>query len=189
MEVASDHEQAPLRCFFISPIGEMNSPERHASDLVLRYLVQNALDPGYSVARADESSNPGLITPEIIASIAQADLIVADMTGFNPSVFYEIAVAHGYRKPTVHIQIDSEPSAFDVRDMRTVRYTTSDPEKLEAAKKQLREFADFAVTRTNELLTPISDARQFVAEQTSDDPATSSYARLYGELLAIQRLL
>ncbi len=96
------------KCFVISPIGSDGSPARKAADQVLKHLVRKALGNEFQVLRADEDDDPGSITPRMIASILEADLIVADLSGNNPNVFYEVAVAHGFRKPTVHIQTASD---------------------------------------------------------------------------------
>jgi hypothetical protein len=40
-----------------------------------------------------------VITNEVVNAIRKADLIVADMTGPNANVFYELAVAHACLRP------------------------------------------------------------------------------------------
>lgn len=97
-------------CFLISPIGEEGTDTRKRSDTVKRLIVESALVPQIvaSVKRADDDSNPGEITPAIITSILEADLIVADLTDANPNVYYELAVAHAYGKPTIHIRLAGE---------------------------------------------------------------------------------
>jgi hypothetical protein len=161
------------RCFVISPIGAVGSSERKAADQALKHLIRKALADAYVIERADESVNPGSITPTMIASILEADLVVADLTGFNPNVFYELAMAHGYSKPTVHIQHTGERPPFDVKDMRIITYDM-DPDTLEGAQKALREFAKYVVENPGKAETPITVAQKFTAIQGSTDPVAES---------------
>ena len=94
---------AERTCFVIGPIGDENTPARNNADLLLRYVIKTGLEPKYRVIRADEISTPGMINDQVITSIRGADLIVADLHGDNPNAYYEIAIAHCFRKPTIHM--------------------------------------------------------------------------------------
>lgn len=165
---------AKLKCFVMSTIGEAGSKEREAADLVLEYLIKPAVGDKYEVTRGDEDSNPGSITPAIVESILEADLVVADLSGFNPNVYYEVAIAHGYERPTVHLQVAVERPAFDLKDMRLVRYNIANPRELATAVKTLRDFATFASEHPEKVRTPLSGAKQFLQIEESDDPIAQS---------------
>jgi hypothetical protein len=167
-------------CFVISPIGEAGSPERKAADTVLKHLITRALGSAYDVRRGDGDHNPGAITPQIIGSIVEADLIVADLSGANPNVFYELAMAHGYEKPVVHVQQVDDPVAFDVKDMRIIRYDTTDPDALETAVDQLTRYAAFAEENPGKIETPLSAAGRFVSLQASVDPVADGQREIIG---------
>src|SRR5258708_106058 len=129
-------------CFFISPFGKPGSRQRKAAAAVLRHLVRKALDRlDLDVVRADEDEHPGRLTARIMKLITSADLIVVDLTGHNPNVFYEMAVAHGFQRPVVHIQQMGEVIPFDVSDMRVLRYDMTDLDELERARVQLTVYA------------------------------------------------
>lgn len=174
------------KCFVISPIGDEKSPTRDVADKVLRHLVKKALGPDYEVERADADANPGEITPRIISSILEADLIVADLSGANPNVFYEVAIAHGFRKPTVHIQKADEALPFDIKDVRTVRYNINDPDELEKNQKTLREYAGFATKNPEKLSTPLSSAQRFASVQQSSNPIAESNVQVLEALTALR---
>lgn len=165
---------AKRKCFVISPIGEEKSPERVAADKVLKHIIKKGLGSDYDISRADDSANPGAITPNIVASILEADLIVADLSGLNANVFYELAIAHGYGKPTVHIQRAGERPPFDVKDMRIVRYEIADPDDVEASQQQLAKAASFAEVNPSKVETPLTSARRFESVQSSEDPVAES---------------
>ncbi|SDH92124.1 hypothetical protein [Agrococcus jejuensis] len=165
-------------CFVISPIGEDGSEQRSDADKVIKHLIRKAIGSEYDVRRSDGDSNPGAITPTIVASIMEADLVVADLSGFNPNVYYELAIAHGYAKPTVHIQKNGERAAFDVKDMRIVRYNLADPDDLEAAQKRLKDSAHFATTSPEKVENPLTSASRFAQVTESTDPVAESNVRV-----------
>lgn len=172
-ETLVQDESKPI-CFVLSPIGEDGSPERAAADKVLKHLVRKALGDKYEVTRADGDTNPGAITSRIVSSIMEAALVVADLSGYNPNVFYELAIAHGFRKPVVHIQRAGERAAFDVKDMRTVRYDISDPDLLESAQGLLTRYAQHAVNQPETVETPLSSSLKFAELEASTDPVAES---------------
>jgi hypothetical protein len=66
---------------------------------VYKYLITDALqDTGYTVKRADDIKSQNNILGDIIAGIVTSDLIVADLTGANPNVYYELGIAHALNK-------------------------------------------------------------------------------------------
>jgi len=72
--------------------------------------------------RADEIDKPGVITDQIIEHIRDADAIVADLTGSNPNVMYELGYAHALGRPAIIINQSVEKSPFDVAGMRQIVY-------------------------------------------------------------------
>lgn len=170
----SGEPDARPTCFVVSPIGEAGTDVRTAADQTLKHLIRKALDADFRVDRGDADSNPGNITPRIIGAIQEADLVVADLSGLNANVFYELAIAHGYDIPTVLIQRETEKIPFDVKDMRTVRYDLSDPDKLEASQSTLRSYAVYALENKGKMETPLSQAKRFEAVAQSEDPVTES---------------
>ena len=166
-------EPTVKKCFVISVIGDKGTPERKQSDQVLKHIVKAALGSNYEIERGDESDNPGAITPQIIESILEADLVVADLSGSNPNVFYELAVAHGYRKPTVHLLKEGDTPPFDVKDMRLIPYTM-DPDDLEDARGLLKKLAERAEKSPEKATTPLSAAGRFIAFEKSGNPEADS---------------
>jgi nucleoside 2-deoxyribosyltransferase len=172
------------KVFFISPIGEGETETRKKADQTVRHLVRKALEPeplNCEVERADEDTDPGSITPRMLNSITTADLVVIDLTDHNPNVFYEMAIAHGYRKPCVHIITDGQKVPFDVKDMNTVPYTLTDPDKLDSAVTRLRMYAETAL-KNGTTSTPLSAAERFNVVQSSTDPTVEALAEIVTRL-------
>lgn len=124
-------------CFVISPIGEEGSVARKTSDKVLKHIITKPLEDKYRIERADEISKPGLITVQIIQRLRDAELVIADLSGGNPNVYYELAIRHYLAKPVVHIIAVGQEAPFDVDQMRYVRFDIQDPDSIEAAQKEL----------------------------------------------------
>lgn len=128
-------------CFVVSPIGTEGSPIRKRADAVLKHVIKPACTRvGFVSERADEICEPGQITPGIIKKILQADIVVADLTGHNPNVFYELAIRHFVGGPTVQLIEASNSIPFDIYDTRTIRFDSTDLSSAASAKTQLIKF-------------------------------------------------
>ncbi len=138
-------------CFFIAPIGEEGSETRRRSDGVLNFIVARAAEElGLIAIRADQIATPGQITLQVIDHILQAKAAVADLTGWNANVVYELAVRHSARLPVALIVAqDDPPLPFDIAQMRAIRFDhrdlTSADQCRQAIVAHLREAFDGAV--------------------------------------------
>jgi len=132
-------KRVPLKtCFVVCPIGEEGSDERFRSDQLLRHLLRPAARKcGYKTVRADHISKPGLITHDIIEHLVEDPLVIADLAGANPNVFYELAVRHATKKPVIQITQVGEAIPFDVSPVRTIRVNHRDPNSVEACQGKL----------------------------------------------------
>ena len=116
---------ADKTCFVIAPIGDPESEIRKRSDQVLKHVIAPAVRQcGYTPLRADHISEPGLISSQVIQHIVNDPLVIADLTGRNPNVFYELALRHALRKPLVQIMKSGEQMPFDVAGTRTIYIDT-----------------------------------------------------------------
>jgi hypothetical protein len=114
-------------CFYITPIGSENSEERQHSDLFLGSIVEPALESlNLKVIRADQIDKPGTITKQIIEYLSKAKLVIADLSFNNPNVFYELAIRHAFRLPTVQIIRKGDKIPFDVSNSRTIVVDNTD---------------------------------------------------------------
>ena len=127
-------------CFVIAPIGGPDSQIRSRSEKVRRHLIEPAVGYfGYTTQRADMSSNPTLITPEVVEHLVKDPLVIADLTDANPNVFYKLALRHVQTdKPVISIIQEDSRIPFDVKDFRAIAYDLTDPDKLEASRNELQ---------------------------------------------------
>lgn len=75
-----------------------------------------------TVARADDFFTADSIVRDIWYAINACRIIVADCTGRNPNVFYEIGIAHTLGKPVILIAQTIDDIPFDLRHLRTIVY-------------------------------------------------------------------
>jgi hypothetical protein len=141
VRVSSSTSTFERECFFIAPIGEEGSPIRRRSDPVHRHIVSPAAKAvGLKAVRADELAAPGRITNQIIDHLLHARTAVADLTGRNPNVFYELGVRHMANLPVALIVAHDEPALpFDLAQMRVIRYDHTSLDSAERCRQTLVE--------------------------------------------------
>ena len=91
------------------------------------HIVSVARRLNLSIARADEMFTTRAVMLDIWAAICSARIIIADCTGRNPNVFYEIGIAHAVGKPVVLITQDRGDIPFDVQYIRYIHYQYTAP--------------------------------------------------------------
>ena len=73
-------------------------------------------------SRGDEEYRSSNILSHILSQIFRARLVIADVTGRNPNVFYELGIAHALGKPVLIISRSVEDVPFDLRSIRVLQY-------------------------------------------------------------------
>ncbi|MDE6968440.1 MAG: hypothetical protein K2P69_01515, partial [Eubacterium sp.] len=83
------------------------------------------VDLGFQFWRSDRSRNDGSIIDTIWEMINNAYFVIADCTGKNPNVFYELGIAHTLGKPVFLCAQNREDFPFDVTHIRSHVYSLS----------------------------------------------------------------
>ncbi len=152
-------------CFVISPIGEEGSPIRERADNLVNYILRPVLNPlGFGVGRADHMAQPGSITSLVIEKVISSDLVVADLTGRNPNVYYELALRHAVQRPYIQL-IDSRETSlpFDIKDESTIAFDITNLRSVDQCKDQLRRHVEAVMAPDFRIVTPIGKALQLQA--------------------------
>jgi len=106
---------SPEFAFIVSIIGHDGSEQRARADEMLNFVIAPAVrSSGLDVRRADLSPRPGPILDRIVTDLVGAKVIVADLTGANPNVYYEVGVAHALQKRVVLLIDQHANLPFDV---------------------------------------------------------------------------
>ncbi|MBB5606070.1 MULTISPECIES: hypothetical protein [unclassified Janthinobacterium] len=94
----------------------------------------------FNVNRGDERVEADSIFLQILNLILSSNIIVANITGRNPNVFYELGLAHAFDKKVILISHHSSPIPFDVQAKRILFY--KDNEELKAKlTPMLKEYS------------------------------------------------
>jgi hypothetical protein len=114
-------------CFVLMPFGKKAIPSRRTVDFDAVYhdIIQPAIDQaGLEPLRADEELVGGVIHKPMYERLMLCDYAVADLTGANANVFYELGLRHGIRPATtVLLSGETGKLPFDVGPLRTLPYT------------------------------------------------------------------
>ncbi|WP_257152034.1 hypothetical protein [Bacillus toyonensis] len=122
-----DNPNKDKTCFIITPIGDDQSDIRRAADGVIDAVIVPALvDMGLdeeNIKVAHRMPSPGSINKQVITSVLECDLAIANLTNLNPNVMYELAIRHAARKPVIQICQKGTRLPFDITEERTIFYT------------------------------------------------------------------
>lgn len=115
-------------CFIAMPIKKEGTDEfQHYQALYKDHLAPLVEAAGFQVIRADDIQRSGAITRDVIVHLAQADLVIADLTDLNPNVFYEIGIRHSLRGSGTVMILDEERTPdvpFDLGAYRVIKFST-----------------------------------------------------------------
>ncbi|MBE8540250.1 hypothetical protein [Geoglobus acetivorans] len=111
---------------------------------IFENIIKLALEEvGFKVVKADDIFEPGPVIEQIWEYINKAEIILADVTGRNPNVFYELGIAHTLGKNVIIITQSEDDVPFDLRHLRYFKYEDNEKgwEKLkETLKKVVTEI-------------------------------------------------
>ena len=104
-------------CFVIMPFQD---EMKHIYTEVVKPACERAQ---FDALRADDLIGPYNIHRNIIRYIFDSDVIVADLTKWNPNVFYEMGVAHAIANKTIMMIREGEELPFDIVNYQCLKYT------------------------------------------------------------------
>lgn len=134
--------------FVITPFGE--------SFLELFSEMKSWFREKYEFINAGDMDNQQNILKDIVTGISDADIVIADLTGNNPNVFYELGLAHAMNKKVIIITQDIDELPFDIRSYRAYQYSMLFY-KLPELKEELKKNLDGAIDGTVGYGNPVFD--------------------------------
>jgi cell division protein ZapA (FtsZ GTPase activity inhibitor) len=175
------------KCFVISPIGSDNSDIRRRADQVYKHIICPPLEQaGYEVVRADKISDPGMITSQIIEHVVSDDLVIADLTGHNPNVFYELAVRHAVGKPFIQIIDHKEDIPFDIAGFRTIHFDHKDLDSAAQAKEEIAKQVEAISSQEFRVITPLNVTIDMQKMQSSGDLEEVYLSKMFEAISSMQ---
>ncbi len=136
--------------FVIMPFDEELEP------VYTQFIKPVLEDEGFDVERADNIESQQNIIKDILNKIRSSDLIIADLTYLNPNVFYELGLAHAFRKPVLLLTQSIDEVPFDLKSYRLLKYSTHFAE-IASAQETLKSYAEGSREGNIEFGSPVTD--------------------------------
>jgi hypothetical protein len=112
--------QGTIRCFIVMPFSSDWSNDVH------RTLAEACRGAAVQPVRGDDLFTPTDILVDIWHSINGADFVIADITGRNANVLYELGIAHTLAKPVLIVSRNAADIPIDLGTRRVIVYGQSD---------------------------------------------------------------
>lgn len=131
-----------LICFVVGPIGdrdaEVGTAERKIYEDAIE-IFEHVIEPAcaayaISVVRADRIAKPGEIPDQVFRYLRDSYLVIADVTGGNPNVMYELGLRHTTGKLTIQLG-ERGRLPFDVSVIRTILFKRTEGRLIEARRE------------------------------------------------------
>jgi tetratricopeptide (TPR) repeat protein len=118
-------------------------------DDIYKFGIKGAAeDAGAYAERVDEQIFTEGILERIFNQISKADIIVADMTGRNPNVFYEVGYAHALGKIVLLLTQNADDIPFDLKHKPHTIYSG----KIDVLRKELTKKLIWAINESKKQL-------------------------------------
>ncbi len=175
--------------FVVMQVGDKGTPERERADEIYNYVVTPVLkELGIRAYRADLDPTPGQITPQMLRRLLDAQVVLADLTGRNPNVFYELGVAHSFARPIIALADNAKSLPFDTQDERVIELgeyrEVLSVAQAEEAKSGLRKALEIVLKPDYRPASPLAEA---AANRSLDELAPEN--PVAAELAAIREAL
>lgn len=141
------------------------------SDAIRRAIA--AVSPEAEIQSVDQFAPSGLLNRRVHNQLAEADLVIADVTGSTPNVMYELGLATAANKPLVIIANSSSSIPFDIAGFKYLVYDETD---------RLDQFVDLLAGWARHVLEDPNWVRRD-RTRTSQQSAFISYSHVDSEFL------
>lgn len=121
-------------CFVMMPFGTWF--DKYYQEIYIPAIREAGFEP----VRADELFTTGSVVEQIWEEIVKAKILLADLSGKNPNVFYELGLAHAAVKPVVFTASRVEDVPFDLRHLRVIVYEVQEPDWAAQLRKSITDY-------------------------------------------------
>ncbi|TSJ39076.1 TRAFs-binding domain-containing protein [Fluviicola chungangensis] len=115
-------------CFVIMGYGKKTDPTLGKTfdlDVTYNSIIKPAVEKsGFTCIRGDEVLESGIIDKSMYALLIHADLVIADITTFNPNAIYELGIRHAAKPFSTIIMKEKDGNIpFDLNHNKTFTYS------------------------------------------------------------------
>lgn len=96
---------------------------------------------GYRVIRIDDIEDSGKITDQILNSIVESEIVLAELSCQPPNCYYETGFAHAIGREVILTIQKNEPKHFDLAEYRFIEWETED-ELRKKMRSRLKAIAE-----------------------------------------------
>lgn len=116
-------------CYAIMPYGGSEQAAIDRFNTVYQlYMMIPAMEKGFTITREDIQAQAGSITANIVHHLAEAELVIADLSNSNWNVAYELGIRHALVKGKTVLLCDEKTNLnFDIRGFNVIRYDGDNP--------------------------------------------------------------
>lgn len=136
---------------------------------------------GFIPVKADAPYSTNPVIEDIKKLISACDLILCEISGNNPNVFYELGLAHAIGKPAVLISRSEKEIPFDLKSMRVIIYDNSD---IDWASKLRR---DIEKASTEASSAPVEKAKPLIGTGESADGVIPGLVKTFKNLASCEQ--
>jgi hypoxanthine phosphoribosyltransferase len=146
-----------LKVFVVMPFGSHGEYQGGVDES--NFVYSEIIEPGIKravdekkyclkILREVDKSEAGSITNSIVRSLADADIVIVDVTGKNPNVFFELGIRYALRsRITLLLTQDPHEVPFDIKDYRFVTYSKYKPDN---ARSDIASFITQCLVDTSQ---------------------------------------
>ncbi|MCL2405664.1 MAG: nucleoside 2-deoxyribosyltransferase [Defluviitaleaceae bacterium] len=124
--------------------------------LALYGVMKTRFAESFEFTNAGDLDNQQNILKDIVVGIYRADVIIADLTGLNSNVFYELGLAHAMNKKVIIITQDIDELPFDIKSYRANQYSLVF-HKIDELYTKLDNLLTGAISGDVQFGSPVSD--------------------------------
>lgn len=181
-------------CFVIMGFGKKTDyPSGRTIDLDKTYvnIIRPAVEKaGFRCIRADEIQDSGIIDKSMYALLLYSDLVIADISTYNPNAIYELGIRHAVRPySTIILKEEQGKIPFDIDHTRIFKYKHlgEDIGKTEAERCQNSLIEKIEHVTRNSLID--SPLYEFFGEIKPPKLSEDEFTRIIGDLAEQEQFL
>lgn len=178
-------------CFVVMGFGKKKDPETNRTidlDQTYQQIIRPAVEAsGLECVRADEITETGIIDRSMYALLYRADVVIADISTYNPNAIYELGVRHTLKKhSTIIIKESNCKFPFDLNHNRILSYEHLGDEISSNEAKRCQEELQKLITTI--VAEPKVDSPLYIYIPQTSTPIISdeTLAEIIGERKAIE---
>lgn len=166
-------------CFVLMPF---HSPfNRYYDNIFVPAILKAKLSP----IKADSLFRPSPIMGDVWRLVREAKVLLADLSGTNPNVFYELGLAHAIGKPVVLVSDKIEDVPFDLRGLRVIIYDKNNENWGSELEEKILKSLKETMADAKSAVPPMFLEPQKVG-RPSEDPLGQQLRAISSELRALR---